>query len=31
MATTALYTNAASINPKSAAASKMPAGIKSYR
>jgi flagellar basal-body rod modification protein FlgD len=30
MATTALYTNAASINPKSAAASKMPAGIKSY-
>jgi flagellar basal-body rod modification protein FlgD len=30
MATTALYTNAASINPNSAAASKMPAGIKSY-
>ncbi len=30
MATTALYTNAASINPNLAAASKMPAGIKSY-
>lgn len=30
MATTALYTNAASINPNSVAASKMPAGIKSY-
>ena len=30
MVTTALYTNAASVNPKSAVASKLPSGIQSY-